>query len=148
MDSMKFQSGQEYNWKHGMTENEVTEAVKEYKAKRKAEFEDKVFAELMDKAHVNKPIASFTDDYNIIDDYKLKNIMDDITKEAEKIAGASITLPEGIIKTCAHDWECHSSSQRVTPTGEIPKIISAEINRFENRVTKVFCRRCLEVKDI
>ena len=101
MDNMKVQSGQKYNWRHNMAENEVTEAVKEYKAKRKAEFEDKMFAELIKKAHVK--------------------------------------LPEGIMNACAHDWECHTSRQRVA---------EAEINRFENRVTRVFCTRCLEVKDI
>jgi hypothetical protein len=58
------------------------------------------------------------------------------------------SLKNGMASPIKHQWQTHTSAQFTVPTGEHNSLSGAEVNRIENRVTKVFCTHCLEVKDI
>ena len=139
MYNMKFQSGQEFNWKYSLTENQVSEAVKDYKAKHKTEFEAKMFAELSNRTDgavvVNRPIANFDLDY-------------ENARSAKSLGGNLVNMGVKSATTCAHTWQTHTQAQFIVPTGEANNLSGAEVNRIEMRVTKVYCTHCLEVKEI
>lgn len=50
--------------------------------------------------------------------------------------------------TAKHDWRTHTTVNDTVPTGEKHELTGAEINRLENRATKVYCAICLEVRVI
>lgn len=149
MDRIKFQSGWEFNWKHSLTESQVSEAVKEYKAKHKAEFESKMFAELSNK--------SLNDIDNLVGKQQIeagqlaeKMYADLRQHDAVMPEWYPYTAGMGVksATTCAHTWKTHTQAQFIVPTGEANNLSGAEVNRIEMRVTKVYCTHCLEVKEI
>lgn len=126
-DNMKFQSGQEFNWKYTLTENQVSEAVKDYKAKHKAEFDAKMFAQLQnmtDGAVVKKPIANITEDYTHTNVYKNDKLCGSYPNTEYRgdrynnVIGAEALRRQSEIQmfaeSCAHNWQTHTTAERWT----------------------------------
>lgn len=72
-----------------------------------------------------------------------EQLNNDIDKALRTLGFHKIETP-----SCNHDWRAHTTVNDTVPTGEKHELTGAEINRIENRVTKVYCSRCLEVRGI